>query len=508
MRGLFLCACCAGAAVPAFAQCPDGTPPPCAGARPAPPPPPSVAVLYFDNLSRDTADAYLADGLTEELIARLTQIARLSVKSRNAVRRYRGAAADDPGAMGRALGASYLVSGSVRSAGGALRVTVTLMRAATGVGVWAEQYDRSRGDLLALEEDIAREVATRIAGRLLPDERVVLGARPTRNAEAYDRFLRGNFHLAQRNPRAVARAVQEYEAAVRLDPGYLQALARIPYTYALFLSWGWDYPGTSRESLLARGIALADGALRRDSASSDAWMSKAFLLSERYPRTLEGTGDAFQRAITLNPRNAEAYHQYGWTRWLLGDDSGAVDAYRHAIALEPERAITLEHIARLVFAGRHYREALRWADSALALDPDFAFAYLFRARMRLATGDGSGALADAETSARHGVTEGQGAILALVEQAAGDTVRARARLEGVLASLPQNGPLKFQDAVYPAMTLIAFGDLSHALDLLERVGVRGASYWSSLRTPEFDPIREHPRFARLVQESRPPGARP
>jgi hypothetical protein len=71
-----------------------------------------------------------------------------------------------------------------------------------------------------------------------------------------------------------------------------------------------------------------------------------------------------------------------------------------------------------------------------------------------------------------------------------------------------DGPLKFQDAVYPAMALIAFGDLSHPLDILERVGARGASYWSSLRSPEFDPIREHPRFARIVQESRPPGARP
>jgi TolB-like protein len=465
-------------------------------------------VLYFDNLSRDTSDAYLADGLTEELIARLTQIARLSVKSRNAVRRYRGAAADDPGAMGRALGASYLVSGSVRSAGGRLRVTVTLMRATTGVGVWAEQYDRSRGDLLALEEDIAREVSTRVAGQLLPDERVVLGARPTRSAEAYDRFLRGNFYLAQRNPGSVARAAQEYEAAVRLDPGYVQAMARIPYAYALFLGWGWDYPATSRESLLARGISLADEALRRDPASSDAWMSKASLLSELYPRTLEGAGNAFERAITLDPRNAEAYHEYGWTRWLLGDDSGAVGAYRRAITIEPERAITLEHIARLFFVGRRYRDALRWADSALALDPDFAFAYEFRARMRLATGDVPGALADAETSARHGVTEGQGAVLALVEHAAGDTVRARARLEGVLTSLPRDGPLKFQDAVYPAMALIAFGDLAHALDILERVGVRGASYWSSLRSPEFDPIREHPRFARIVQESRPPGARP
>src|SRR6058998_3811538 len=167
------------------AQCPDGSAPPCraarvdAGRKPGVVPN-SVAVLYFDNLSRDTADAYLADGLTEDIIVRLGQIERLAVKSRNAVKRFRERAAEDPAVLGRSLGVAYLVSGSVRRAGARLRVTVQLVRAADGLQVWGDVFDRSSGELLSIGEENARAVAAAVAGRLLPAERSRLASQPTR----------------------------------------------------------------------------------------------------------------------------------------------------------------------------------------------------------------------------------------------------------------------------------------------------------------------------------------
>ena len=151
---------------PLTAQCPDGSPPPCrltshASTAPAPN---SVAVLYFDNLSADTADAYLAEGLTEELIARLGQLPRLAVKSRAAVQRFRQSGAD-PLAAARALRVARLVTGSVRRGGNRLRVTVELVRASDGEHVWGDLYDRRDADLLAVEEDITRAVAAAIGGR-------------------------------------------------------------------------------------------------------------------------------------------------------------------------------------------------------------------------------------------------------------------------------------------------------------------------------------------------------
>jgi len=230
----------------------------------------TVAVLYLDNLSRDTADAYLADGLTEEITARLGLVECLTVKSRNAVRRFRGSVAGEPVVVGRALRVAHLVSGSLRRSGDHLRVTVELVRAASGLRIWGAQYDRTDADLLVIEEDIARAVATAVAGRLLPRERASLAVRPTGNREAYGHFLHGNYYLAQRTPRAIALAIEEYQAA---------ALARAAYGYALYLDWGWTYPGVPPETLNARGLAAADRVLAVDSAATDAWMARAYLLA-------------------------------------------------------------------------------------------------------------------------------------------------------------------------------------------------------------------------------------
>jgi tetratricopeptide (TPR) repeat protein len=203
--------------------------------------------------------------------------------------------------------------------------------------VWGEDYDRATRDLLSLQEEIARDVAIQIAGRLLPAERAVLAARPTEDPEAYDRFLRGNYYLTQRAPGAVARAIAEHEAAAELDPTFTSALARAAYGYALYLEWGWEYPGLAAESLLARGFEASEAALAHDSTAADAWMAHGYMLVHRHPRTLAGVADAFARAFALDSANAEAWHQYGWIAYLSGEDSTAVAAYRRALGLEPER---------------------------------------------------------------------------------------------------------------------------------------------------------------------------
>src|SRR5207302_986377 len=180
----------------------------------------------------------------------------------------------DTAVPGRTLGVTYLVSGSVRRAGPRLRVTVQLVRAADGLQVWGDVFDRSSGDLLSIGEENARAVAAAVAGRLLPAERSLLTARPTRQPGAYDHFLRGNFYLAQRTARAEAHAVEEYEAALRLDPEFGAARGRIAQVYGFFVNRGWSYPGVSAESLLARGLALADRMLRSDSTAADAWLAR------------------------------------------------------------------------------------------------------------------------------------------------------------------------------------------------------------------------------------------
>ena len=469
------------------------------------PAPNSVAVLYFDNRSRDSADAYLADGLTEEIIVQLGRVGRLLVKSQAAVRRYRSV--PDPLAAGRTLRVAHLVSGSLRRAGSRLRVNVELTRVQSGDRVWGELYDRDAADLLAIQEDIAQTVATAITGRLLPAERRSLVARPTVSPEAYDRFLHGNYFLAQRTVRSFGRAIEEYEAAVRLDPRFTAALARIAYAHALSMYWGWDVPGVPAESVLARGLAAADRALRLDSMSSDVWMARGYLLTSLHVRTYQGVDAAFARAIALDSANAEAYHQYAGILTELGRDSSAAAACHHALQLEPDRPVTLVELADLSYLARRFAEAGRWLDSALAVDPSFQFAYAFRAAARLHLGDTAGARGDAETAARlsAGLSIPAEAVLVLAAVRAGDTTAALTRLDR-LTDVAERPKRPSQPAYWLSAALVGVGKAERAFEILSRLQPRGVRLWYYLRYPEFDAVRSDPRFERLVEESRPSAA--
>jgi TolB-like protein/cytochrome c-type biogenesis protein CcmH/NrfG len=499
----------------ADAQCPDGSPPPCPGSPSRGvqlPVSNSIAVLYFENLSPDSGDAYLAYGLTEEIIARLGRLNRLVVKSQATVRRYRGRA-EDPATLGRSLAVAHLVNGTVRRTGSRVRVTVELIRAATGDRLWGERYDRTDTDLLAIEEDISQAVATAVSGAMLPVERASLSARPTRSASAYDRFLRGNYYLAQRNPRSVIRAIQEYEAAIARDPGFNRALARIAFAYGLFHDWEWEYPGLSPESVAVRGLAASQQALRQNPLDSDAWMAHGYLLILRQPRTLEGARDALERAVTLDPRNVDGQDRYGWVLGLLGDDAGAEAAYRRAIGQEPDHVNTFYQLARVSQLGGRLTEAARWLDSAIAIDPAAYFAYGQRGQVRLLLGDPVGARRDGELTLelspagyRPYRIRGE-MILARAALQMGDSATARERIHRLLREEPLARPTVLE-GWYLGMGLVALGERDAAVQFLERVQPRGAKLWFGLRMPEFDALRAHPGFQRLVAEARPPtGAR-
>jgi adenylate cyclase len=494
---------------PVRSQCPDGSPPPCARAvRPAGPPPTSVAVLYFDNLSRDTADSYLAEGLTEQTIAQLGEVERLTVASRFAVRRFRGSEVQDPAAVGRALNVSYLVTGSVQRAGTRLRVGVELVRASSGVRVWGERYDRTETDLLRLQDEIASAVATGIVGRLLPAERSGLAVRRTRNPAAWDRFLRGNFFLARREAGMTQRAIAEYQAALQADPGFTDALARIAYAYGLALDADYDL-GLPRDTLVARGVAMAERALRLDSTSSDAWMARAYVRMGEEPRTMAGAGDLFERAIRMNPRNAEAHHQYAQYLHYMGDTAAAYAENRRALEIEPGRAITWNQLTALALQRGDYREMLRCVDSALAADPGFSVGRAQRVYGLIGLGDT--AAARRAVAAMPGDIAYIGQFLTAVIDAQGQPDPSAA-IMGFVASAQnvQPSPTLPGNVIanaYIAMLLVRLGARDIALQLLELARPRGARLHSVMRYAPFDPIRADQRFQAVFNDSRPPDAR-
>jgi TolB-like protein/Tfp pilus assembly protein PilF len=465
-------------------------------------------VLYFDNLSHDSADAFLADGLTEELIARLGQVERLQVKSRTAVMRLRGRPMDEPAAIGRALNVAHFVSGSVRRSATRLRVTAELTRASSGVQVWSQTYDRASDDLMGVESEIAQAIATGVGGRLAPAEQRTLAARPTTSPEAYEHFVRGNVLLARRTAPDMRRAIAEFETAAQLDPSFARSRARAGLGYALFLDWAWVYPGLSDDSVLERLSQSARQALAIDSLGGDAWMAQGLYRAFRHPRTYEGVAEAFDHGVAAEPRNAELLHQFAGYLTYLGQYDRAERMYRAALALEPERPITLDNLAGFLTNQRRYDEArAAWA-SAVRYDPSAFYLRVNRAWLELASGQLAAARAQADSVIATTLEERikLDPVRAAIAARAGDTTAARRILESVEQTLPPDTHVMLL-LVNMAFGWAATGDAGRALDLLERVDPPGILFHDFLRAPAYDPLRALPRFQRLVEATRPPGGR-
>ena len=428
-----LACCVAFPAGPLVAQCPDGTPPPCAGQRPPAPAPNSVAVLTFENVTRDTSAQYLAEGLADQVFTRLGAVGRLTMVSRTAVRRLRNADQLSVQQIGRALNVAYLVSGSIRAAGGRVRVNAEALRAATGEAVWSSAYDRASDDLVGLEEAIATEVAQGVAGRLSPKERRALGRRLSVSGAAYDQFLHGNVLLARRSPASLQGAIAAYRAATAADSGFADAFGRLAYAYALCATWEC----ANTDSLLSLGRQAAAHALQIAPRSSDAWLGRAadlfawVLTRGNADDSLLAALAGFRRAVELNPRNDEAWHQMGdLLEWL--NDSASIDAFRHALALDPSRAVSYGHLSLTLHVIGRNDAALATMDSALALEPEGAFRS-WRVLYLMVAGDTTAALADARKVP--GISIARAALAALAH----DTVFAREFESGPAASLPCPG---------------------------------------------------------------------
>jgi serine/threonine-protein kinase len=463
-----------------------------------------VAVLSFANLSPDTADAYLARGIGEEIASRLGDFRELKVASRSSVERLEGADADELLGRARALGFGYLVEGSVRRAGERVRVSVRLVEAADGLRRWDRSYDRATSDMLALQDDIATEVAKEVAGHLAPAD----GGRragPDPTPAVHDQLLRGNYYLAQRNPRGVSRALEAYAEATRLDPTFGPAFAKVAHAYLLFLDWGWSYQALPPESLLARAWRSAERAVQLDSTLAEGWLARGSLLRFGNQPSFAGAREALQRAVTLDPTNAEAHHEFGMVLREFGDDSAAAEQFREALSIEPDRPMSLVHLGWIDMVRRRYSEARRWLDSAASVNPGFFQAYMERAQLRLAMSDTTGARGDAETAIRlrppSDPLAAENVLLAL-ELRSGDTTAAKARLARLRPAAPGPDEAGVHQAIAWAALLTAAGEYSEAITFLERARVAPGHLRIHLEEPKFDSLRGDPRFEQLMKSLR------
>jgi TolB-like protein/class 3 adenylate cyclase len=232
-----------------------------------------IVVLPFVNLSADAENEYFSDGMTEELISRLSKIRGLEVIARTSAMKYKGVA-KDVAEIGRELQIGTVLEGSVRKAEHQVRVTVQLINVHNQMHLWSQDYDRELTGVFAIQSDIAQRVTAALQGQLLTAEQQQLAKQGTENLEAYNLDLKGHYYFNKQTKAGLQKATEYFEQAIAQDPAYAQAYAELARTYAFLGWWGYSPP----KEVLPKARALAEKAVAMDTQLGDAYLALALVI--------------------------------------------------------------------------------------------------------------------------------------------------------------------------------------------------------------------------------------
>ncbi len=290
---------------------------------------PSIAVLPFDNLSADPKQAYLADGITENIISALARAPELFVIASNSTFTYKGKAVKIQ-KIARDLGVRYVVEGSVQRAGDRLRIVAQLVDASDGKHLWADKYDRVLADIFTLEDEITMQIIIALQVKLTQGEKERIGARGTTNLEAYLKKLQGDAYRRSGTKEDNARAQQLYQEAIALDPEYATVYGLLGWVHVLAARFGWS---KSRSESMQRALELAHKAnvLDENHVAGSSLLSYIYRQKKHYEKAIAEA----ERLIDLEPNNAAAYTALAVVLYPMGRGDEAVGLVKKAIRLDP-----------------------------------------------------------------------------------------------------------------------------------------------------------------------------
>lgn len=423
---------------------------------------PSIAVLPFNNMSGDSEQEYFSDGITEDIITDLSKVSGLFVIGRNTSFGYKGMSPHLQ-SVATDLGVKYLLEGSVRKAGQRVRVNAQLIDGSNGGHVWADRYDRDLTDIFAIQDEITKSIVDQLKIRLLPKEKKAITQPPTQSVEAYNYFLKGRQLFRNETKTYLTLAKEMYSKAAELDPNYALAYAGIANSISRLRAW-YKSPIPAAEVL-----ALTDKALALDPNLAEAHAARGEALASTDRR--EEAAVAFNRAIELDTNSYEVNLFYARFCVIMADWDRAIELYTRALELEPERSqapfllqIIYRSIGKLDEAEKYGRLGLKRAEEELKLYPE------------------------SSRPAQLGAC----ALAAL-----GEKEKALKWLERVRLTDPDDTQARYN----AACTYAQLGEVELAIDMLEDWSSHAGAelgVWFK-HDADLDPIRDNPRYAKLVE---------
>jgi TolB-like protein/Flp pilus assembly protein TadD len=448
-----------------------------------------IAVLPLANLSGDPNQEYVADGMTEAIIAELGRVRSLRVISRQSVMRYKKTTTGVP-QIADELGVTAVITGSVARSGDQLHVTVALVQPSPERQLWSETYDRSVAEMLTLSSEVAQAAARQVQATVTPEEQAQLArARPV-NAASYQAYLLGRYFWNKRTKLDIDRAIVEFTRAIALDPNSALAYAGMADCYLI----AWDNGYLSPQEAYREGKANASKAIRLDDTIAEAHSSLAAIY---YFSALWGPSEQeFRRALALNPGYATAHQWLALTLSTLGRHAEAIAESRRALDLDPISAVRNAQLGqRLYFAG-DYPAAVAQLKKAIQLDPALLFAHDLLGRTYVEQKQYAAAVAEFEEASR---LEGKPNYdLAYGHAVAGNRSAATTILNQLLDEVKRG-------EAYPnfvAMVYVGLGQYDDAIEWYTKAYQQDEGVVRDLAIdPRLTPISRDPRFIALLQKS-------
>ncbi len=450
----------------------------------------SLAVLPLENVSRDRAQEYFADGMTEALILELSRIKALRVISRTSAMKYKGIQKALP-EIARELNVDAILEGSALLVGKRVRVTVQLVSAKADETLWADRYDGEIEDVLDLQSQVAETVAKEIAVQVTPREATQLAKRRTVSAEAHVEYLKGGHTAAAASPQAIELSLRHFQRALELDPTYAPAWAGVAACHYIRAGRGMAPPAEAT----AQARTAASKALELDESLAEAYSVLGAIAAHDldFPTGIRH----LQRAIELNPGLTSAYYHLGRLFYCSERHREAQEAMLKALSLDPLSMLIHTNVGDAYYYAREYERSLVYYRKAVELDPRFDGAHTDLARSLEALGRFDEAHQQYEEGRRlSGGVAGPSFGLAHLEASRGNEAAARGILEELIAARSQRVVSAWGIAALHA----SLGDVDETYRWLDVAVQERATGLTFLRVhPRLDSIRQDPRYLALLQ---------
>ena len=451
----------------------------------------SIAVLPFENRSGSADTDYLSDGLADSLIYRLSQLPNLKVSPTSSVMRYKGKGGDTL-QIANELDVDAVMSGRLVQIGDSLNISVQLIDARTDKLIWAEQYDRKMSDLLATQREMASTITQKLQLKLTGDE-TGIAKKYTNSNEAYQLYLKGRYHFARRTKEDVNKAIESYEQAIKIDPNFAIAYARIAEAYNQMS----NYPYASPKEAFPKAKAAAERAIAIDPTLSEAHTAMGNTLTS-FDWNWTDAEKSFRRALELDPNSATTHYRYA-TEYLIsvGRTKEAVAEVERALEIEPLDANMVANLSRVYLYDGQRERALEQSLRAYEADPTFVIARLLYGMTLNATGFYAEAISLSEKELQSSPNNQH--MLLVAGYAFGRSGR-RAEAGAIIERFKEISRTHYVIPSFVAAVYGAMGEKEKAFAELERSIEERDSWfkWGKVE-PLFDPLRDDPRFNDLLK---------